>query len=251
MRRYGLKLWSNNINYILEAERLYKEGVYQYIELYSVPGTYDGTIGQWKTLKIPFIIHGPHYKHGMNLSMKDTKENNKILFAEACKFADALSSPFIILHSGLYGTIEETISQLKDLKDKRILIENKPYFGLNDGEICVGSTPEEILKAIKETGYGFCLDIGHAIYSANAHKTDPMAYLNRFLALSPAMFHLTDGNINATRDKHEHIGRGNFPLKAILGMFPSSSSITVETVKSFRNDLADFIEDINNIMVLL
>ncbi len=35
--KYGLKLWSTNDYYISEAIRLYKEGFYNYIELFIVP----------------------------------------------------------------------------------------------------------------------------------------------------------------------------------------------------------------------
>ena len=39
--QYGLKLWSDNEKYISQAEKLYAKKIYDYIELYIVPGTYD------------------------------------------------------------------------------------------------------------------------------------------------------------------------------------------------------------------
>lgn len=40
MNKLGLKLWSTNTDYYLKAaEKLYKEGYFDYIELYVVPNT--------------------------------------------------------------------------------------------------------------------------------------------------------------------------------------------------------------------
>ena len=59
MYKIGLKLWSINTDYYLkEAERLFNDNLYDYIELYVVPDTLD-TLEQWHRLNIPFIIHKP------------------------------------------------------------------------------------------------------------------------------------------------------------------------------------------------
>ena len=51
MYKRGLKLWSINTDfYYDEAIRLYKNGIYDYIELYVVPETLD-TLEKWKKLK--------------------------------------------------------------------------------------------------------------------------------------------------------------------------------------------------------
>lgn len=59
MFRYGLKLFSTNANYVAEAERLYKENIYDYIELYAEPNSYKKFIQLWKNLEIPYVIHAP------------------------------------------------------------------------------------------------------------------------------------------------------------------------------------------------
>jgi len=245
--KFGLKLWSTNLNYFGEAERLFKENVFQYIELYAVPGSFKAHKNIWNKLKCPYVIHAPHYKNGVNLSEKKDRIKNLELINDSLYFADMLDANEIILHGGVNGDINETISQIKGIHDSRLVIENKPYFGLEEGQICVGSTPEEIKKIIKEANVGFCMDIGHAVYSANAHKKPPMDYLKLFLASSPIMYHVTDGDITATRDTHEHIGKGNFPLKDMLKLIPSNSRITIETEKSSNKDLDDFVSDIEMI----
>jgi endonuclease IV len=182
----------------------------------------------------------------MNLSNKDSLENNKKLFLSAKEFADTLKSSYIILHPGITGSIEETISQIKGLKDNRIVLENKPLLGLN-GEVCVGSTPEEISLATKATGCGFCLDIGHAICSANSHKTDPIKYINRFLTLAPAIYHMSDGNFSGEKDEHLHFGKGSYPLENIIKLLPDNAQTTIETPKTSSDNMNDFTSDIEYI----
>ena len=48
----------------------------------------------------------------------------------------------IIVHGGHTGNIEETIRQVAQLNDSRIILENKPKVGIND-EACVGWSPDE------------------------------------------------------------------------------------------------------------
>ena len=77
MFKIGLKLWSTNKNYVDEARRLYDAGVFDYIELFSVPDSYSEFINTWKSLDIPYVIHGPHYTTGLNFADKKCFEKNK------------------------------------------------------------------------------------------------------------------------------------------------------------------------------
>ena len=47
MKRYGLKLWSINKNYINAAKSLYEKNIYDYIELYAVPNSFDEYAALW------------------------------------------------------------------------------------------------------------------------------------------------------------------------------------------------------------
>ncbi|MBR3956654.1 MAG: hypothetical protein IKJ89_02250, partial [Kiritimatiellae bacterium] len=72
-------------------------------------------------------------------------------------------------------------AQLKSLADERFLIENKPYLPIDDlPRRLVGSTPDEIRSVLAATGCGFCLDIGHAVASANAHGANWRVWLADF-----------------------------------------------------------------------
>jgi deoxyribonuclease IV len=244
MFKFGLKLWSINDNYVDEAVSLYEQDIYHYIELYAVPDTYDTYVSLWKSLSMPFIIHAPHFKGGLNLAKKGSRANNMTLISETRKFADTLKADKIIVHPGIAGDISETVDRLKEINDPRILIENKPYYALFGGLICNGATIEEIKFVLGNTNIGLCLDIGHAFCSANAQGIEPTEYLKEFLKLSPGVYHLSDGDYKDIFDKHDHFGRGNYNIQKIISLIPQHSHITVETGKDFRNNLSDFICDI-------
>jgi len=196
MKEYGLKLWSTNTDsYRSEAQRLYNVGIYDYIELYVVPNSFDAHINLWKQLEIPFIIHAPHFRNGLNLAKKDNFEQNLKMSEESQKFANELNAEYIIFHPGIAGDAKETVRQLNIINDSRILIENKPYYTvLGDGNICNGNSPEEIEYILENTKSVFCLDIGHCFCAANAKNIKPYEYLKQFLKFNPQMYHLTDND---------------------------------------------------------
>ncbi len=243
----GLKLWSiNTDNYLHEAIKLYEKNIYGYIELYVVPNTLE-YLEKWQDLKIPFIIHCPHSAHGFNLAKKEKQENNRKIFEEVKKYADALDAQYIVIHGGMDGDIEETAIQLTLLNESRALIENKPFVALPNrigGEYCRGYNIDEIKTAIDTAKCGFCLDFGHAICAANSLNQDPYEYIEEFLKLNPQMFHLTDiEDITSIYDSHPHLGEGELDIARILKLIPNEAKITVETIKNSKTDLDDFIND--------
>ncbi len=248
--KFGLKLWSTNRNYLVEAKKLYDKKIFDYIELYVIPGSCDGYLKLWKDLEIPYVLHAPHFRDGVNLAKKERENDNKKLIGEAQRFADKLGADKIIVHPGIDGDINETARQLKNICDNRILVENKPYHAIGSDLICNGTTPEEIKLVMNEAKVGFCLDIGHAICSAKAHGEEYLSYLREFIALKPAIYHLTDGDVNQFRDEHRHIGQGNYDMGAILKMIPAEAMITIETNKDSNDNLSDFKKDIEVLKVL-
>lgn len=247
MYKIGLKLWSINTDYYYdEAIRLYKDGVFDYVELYVVPNSTD-TIGKWKKLNIPFIIHCPHFAHGFNMAKVEKKESNLKIYKQVKMFADELGAKYIIFHGGIDGNAEETAKQLASFNDPRALIENKPMVALPNkmgGEFCRGYNPDEI-RLIKEVAKcGFCLDFGHAICSANSQGKDIYEYCREFLQFEPNMFHLTDNkDITSPYDTHLHLGTGTLDIDKIKEMLPNDAIVTLETDKLSKENLDDFIGD--------
>ncbi len=244
MIKLGLKIGSKDIQCTRELQEYFEKGVFQYIELFAIPRTFDDTISYWKQFNIPFGIHAPHSVTGLNLANIQNRTTNEVKIIETIKFADGLNAEYIIFHSGTNGSSDETICQLAPFADERFLIENKPIKGL-DGSVCVGTNVSEIKGIIDGIGkgVGFCLDFGHAICAANTLKKDPIVFINDFCKLNPRVFHLTDGDYNSEFDCHLHYGEGSFPLKELLSLVPSGAMVTNEakrdnrtTIEEFRND---------------
>ena len=246
--RYGLKLWSVNAkSYLRSSAELYEQGVFDYIELYVVPGTAAG-LASWRSLDVPYIIHCPHFAHGFNLAQAPFFSHNCALFDEVREFADALRAQFIIIHGGMGGEARETARQLRALREPRALVENKPHHVLRDDGsllLCRGALPEEIELICAESGCGFCLDFEHALCSANTHGLPLRQMLEDFMRLKPAMFHLAGiENPSQETDAHRHICVDKGLVRQFLSYVRPGQRISVETVKDFRERLDDFCEDI-------
>ena len=253
--KIGLKLWSVNTDaYLREARRLYAEKVFDYLELYVVPGTLE-TLPHWKALQeevnLPFVIHAPHSAHGVNLADAANYAANAKAFDEVKRFADVLGAGKIIVHGGWRqedgdpaAAIAQLIAQLKSLADERFLVENKPYLPIDNlPRRLVGSTPDEIRSVIAAVKCGFCLDVGHAVASANAHGADWRVWLEDFLSLRPSMFHLSDIHVDSRTDQHLHFGDGSLPIKEFFPCLPTDAVISIETKKDSNSNLEDFRRD--------
>jgi len=244
MFKIGLKLYSTNHHYVQEAARLVEQGFCDYIELLIIPGSYQEHATAWVNLNVSFVIHAPCLRQGFNLAQKDFFQTNMQIAKEVLQFADTLKADKIIFHPGIAGEVEETVRQLKVINDSRIVIENLPKISLEKDLPCNGHSPEEIAWIMKETGVGFCLDAGHAVYAANAQGVNQIDYLKQFLLLNPTMFHLTDGDWDGVYDKHEHLGTGSFELKNAIQLVPMNSAITLETKHDYQDSLRDFEQDV-------
>lgn len=249
--RLGLKLWSNNTeNYLKEAQRLYKQGWFDYIELYIIPDSLD-IIKSWEKLDIPFTLHATHLVHGVNLAQRELESDNLRIFKQVKVFLNALNAEYVVVHSGTNGNIEETVRQLKKINLEKLLIENKPYIApLKPEWFCRGATIEEISFVMKEINCGFCLDVGHALCSANSMKIDNYEYLEQFQKLNPTCYHLSDNFIDSELDKHLHLGQGNYDFKKIFDIMDSEKNVAIETNKDSKENLDDFIEDVKWIKTL-
>ena len=249
MYKIGLKLWSCNTDYYYdEAIRLFNQGVYDYIELYVVPDTIE-TLKKWKKLNIPFIIHNAHFAHGFNLAKKDHEKRNHEIYEQTARFADSLKAKYIIFHGGIDGEVQETIRQLAAFNEPRAIIENKPFVALPNkmgGRFCRGSTIEEIHLITTNSQCGFCLDIGHAVCSANFQEKEPYAFLKEMLQFNPKMFHLSDiMDMTTIYDAHPHLGKGSLDIVWLKNdIFPSNAIISIETYKDSQEELDDFVYDV-------
>jgi len=252
--KIGLKLWSTNTGaYLREAKRLYAEGVFDYLELFVVPGTLD-KIPCWQAFDVPYVIHHAHSAVGFNPADVATFPVNEKIVAETRQYVDALDPEFIIFHAGTNGAISESARQLAYFKDKyfparHILVENKPFRPLPNVQgvtECRGSNVEELTSLIDALHCGFCLDFGHAVAAANSQHLDPYAFIktlqDHFL---PSMYHLSDFTDMASEfDAHPHLGMGNLDIaRLVRDVLPLNTMVSIETVKDVRHKLDDFGRD--------
>lgn len=243
MLQLGLKIGSKDTQYTDDILSYYDEGVFQYIELFAISDTFDDTVSYWKQFNIPFGIHAPHSAAGLNLACKENREINKSKIEESIKFADSLKASYIIFHSGVNGTCDEVVTQLKPFIDNRFLIENKPVKGL-DGSKCVGATIQELDYIISELNSGFCMDFGHAICAARTQNIEPLDYIQSLKEkFNPQVYHLTDGDYSSELDSHLHYGDGSFPLKDLLGFVPDDARVTNEAKREKKSSLIEFLSD--------
>jgi len=238
----GLKLGSPDLQYETAIKQLWQKNAFQYIELLAIPNSFQSTIHFWKQFEIPFVIHAPHAKHGMNASIKELEAENIEKIKETFEFANALNAEHIIFHPGTLGDINETVRQFLPFTDPRFLIENKPGIAFN-GNPCLGIEPEEIEFLMEKLGIGFCFDFGHAVCAANLLKREPFKLIEGFLKLKPQMYHLTDGFFTNEMDVHLHYGDGDFPIGEFLKMIPQNAKITNEAKHDSSENLDDFLAD--------
>lgn len=261
MKNFGLKLWSKdcacNIELVSEAEKALKEGVFDFLELFPLPDSYNDTkdIIKSRFNGVNTVIHAPHNGQGLNTADKNEFENNCFRIKSSQQFADLLNSDIIILHPGTFHGEEylaESIRQFKAFNDSRITVENMPAY-CNDALVDLhGCRPIEIKRFIDELGIQFCFDFSHATCAANYFKTDLYEFLADFAKLKPAMYHLCDGNISGTDDEHLHFGKGDYDLKRLVKEFTSDNAlITMETGHGAPVNISPWLNDINYIRNLL
>lgn len=240
----GLKVWSTNTGYTKPAAELFAKGVYEFIELYTVPGSFKETASRWQALNIPMRLHAPHE---LNIALRDKEAENMKLCAEVNDFAKALKALSVVLHPGEGGDLKTAFLQLPKLKqvlDAKILIENMPYISLSD-EVCPGAYFEDIQKITEKCGVGFCFDICHATKAAVYLKRDVKKFVERFASLKPEVIHLSDGHTNTIYDEHLSIGRGQFDFEWIAGVIRLSGcfNLVLEMEKRSKENLDNFAED--------
>ena len=248
MHKIGLKLWSINTDaYYIEAQKLFDQGVFNYIELYALPDTLD-RLSRWKALKIPYIIHCAHSAHGFNLADRKLEDSNRRIYEQAKRYADELNAPYIIFHGGCDGTIEETARQLAAFHEPRALIENKPMKPLSESAAheCRGYSVDELQTVIKTAKCGFCLDFVHAACAANSMHQEHYSFISHLVdVLHPAMFHLSGfRDLTLLEDDHAHLQNSELHLDQLLKMVDANSIITIETDKDSSDSLEDFSEDV-------
>lgn len=254
MRRYGIKIWSRDVlknpAFFQQCVHAVKEGIFGYLELFPLVGSYSETSDAIGTAAagLPVVIHAPHALFDMDTGHADKLSQNLKIMEDSFRFADLLKAKFIVTHPGTgegKEYLEESIRQFQIFNDSRIAVENMPCQCSVTGRILHGTTPEEIALIIKETGSKFCLDFSHAVCAANHHGRDAYAELDKFKKLQPGMYHLSDGEFDSEIDSHRHFGEGDFDLSRLVRDYTGEGSlITMETGHGIPSGIEPWLQDI-------
>lgn len=243
---FGLKMWSSNAELIGEAEILIVNRIFQYVELTPIPGT---NITPFLKRNIPYIIHIPTERQGLNIADRSNMAFNLSLINFAIDWADQLQAQYLILHPG-FGKIENALGFLEEIHDRRILIENMPRVGLNN-EKMIGYSKDQIILLQKNGKFGFCFDLNHAIKASISQNIDYRIFIDDFMGLVPQMFHVSDGRMDYEKDEHLHLGEGDYDLKylreVIRGNTQKNRYVTFEiphndhSLEKFTKNLENFL----------
>ena len=244
--KFGLKLWSINTALIDQAVYLVDEKVFDYIELMVMP---DSEIKPF-LIDVPYIIHIPHHRFGVNIGEATIKEYNLQKINESITWADELNARYLILHAG-HGSMEHATALLHKLSDSRLLIENMPKVGL-DGEPMIGYSPAQIEELIRDSDMGLCLDFGHAAKAAVSLGVDYKEYVQGFMKLEPMMFHVSDGTLIEEKDEHLNIGEGEYDFRYFLQCVDNNpfGFVTIETPRLNQKSLDEDIKNVNKISAI-
>ena len=202
-------------------------------------------------IDIPYIIHIPHEKFGVNIGKPAAKKYTMKMINESITWADQLNAKHLILHAG-HGSMQHATDLLRGLSDSRLLIENMPKVGLG-GEAMIGYSPAQIEELIGDSNMGLCLDFGHAVKAAVSMGVsmgvDYKEYVKGFTGLEPRVFHVSDGMLSEEKDEHLEIGKGEFDFWFFMRCVEHTpfKLVTVETPRTNSKSLD---EDAKNVIAI-
>lgn len=197
-----------------------------------------------KEFNLPIVIHAQHRGFGVNNADKTKIQKNLDSINFAIKLADTYNVKKIIAHPGELdsenSSIEQSIDFIKNIKDKRVIVENIPLQNVYR----FGAKPEEIKEILKETKKGFCFDINHAIATAITLNQDYYQYIKEFLKLKPIHYHFggqITKNLSLPEKEREHLAlaESDFNIKEVLRLIPKDAEITLETSTDINKTLDD------------
>lgn len=206
--------------------------------------------------QFPVVIHAQHYIFGSNPADKSKDEGNISSINFARKIADSTNAKRIILHPGVINnnssSEDNAVSFIKNLHDKRVLIENLPkYKDFN----CLCTTPEETKEFMKKADVKLCFDINHAIETAFQAGRDYKEFIKDFIKLKPVQYHLGGQRIKGGIASHLSFQDSDIELKEILKLLPKDAEITLETepdiekMESDINIIRGVIDEISNFKI--
>lgn len=246
------------------ATKIEKVKGYDYIEIYTTPEFREKSakktdvekLAEFRDRKI-LAVHAAHTNGGCNFAYCSRANREALSIAQ--KAADLLGSRFIIVHPGYIesGRQEEAdlvyaADFLRDIDDKRILVENVPFMEETRRLIFPYIFPKDIRKFNQNAGYEACMDVLHAAANAVQSRQDVLKYLlEMYYMFQPEYFHIADmkdAHSDEMLDVHDHmhLGTGVLPLEEIIKLLKDKDVyLTIETNDLNQEDI-DFVRRIRD-----
>lgn len=181
------------------------------------------------------VIHVAHQSEGINFANPQKQAQNIESLRVALKAADYFDSKIIIFHPGYledeHCSEANALKFIKENYDPRLCVENMPISASYFDFLC--ANPIETRRFIKKTKVGFCFDFAHAFESNEFRPIDN--FIEKYLALGPQIFHLTDTDLleikkkKPQKESHLSLGDGTLDIKSIIKNIPRGSLLTLET----------------------
>jgi sugar phosphate isomerase/epimerase len=192
-----------------------------------------------KKYKIPIVVHAEHFSLGINPANPKIRQQNLDSLNQAIKISDIAKGKKIIYHPGDLrdpGCTEEiAIEFIKNIKDKRIMLENMP--GITSERLC--RTSEQTEKFLKQTNKHFIFDLAHCMITANKLKIPQLTLIKQFLKLKPIHFHISGQDTKSIKDEHLALTNCDINWKEILALYPKDAEITLEVSRDVEKTLED------------
>ena len=233
MIRYGLKLWSNNIDLFEQARELCRSKSFDFVELYNNPSVVTELEAMAPLAGYVETIHNPH-THGWH-EFFFASEEQMAHWQRTVAMADFFSAKHIIIHPSREHTLKTFAENFARIADPRILIENmagQDIYGLVMG--CGQSIDD--LVALRRLA-PICFDIEKGIKGAAQQGIAYKEFIAQALtSLEPEYFHLSSGDSTSPIDQHLNLWEGNFDWEWIRRTLQEYSAnrtvrISLETPK--------------------
>jgi sugar phosphate isomerase/epimerase len=185
------------------------------------------------------VIHCKHQGFGINPADKKKEKENRNELRAGQEIANLCNSSKIIFHPGFIEnndcSKEQAIKILREIEDKRIIIENLQK-KKDSNTPC--SNPEETKEFMEKTGKELCFDINHAISVAFQENLDPYDFIENFLKLNPVHYHL-GGQTLPDDTTHLALTESNIDLRKVIGMLPENAEISLEVTQDIKKTEED------------
>ncbi|RLJ10096.1 MAG: endonuclease IV [Candidatus Aenigmatarchaeota archaeon] len=158
---------------------------------------------QAEKLDIELSVHGPYY---INLASDDrTKiEQSKKRILDSCERGHYMGAKHIVFHAAYYGKRdkEEVYEMVKEsVLDIMNVIEKNKWDVIpspeTTGKISQWGELDEVIRLVKETGCGICVDFAH-IYARNRGVINYREILDKLSRLGRKKLHCHFSNITYT-----------------------------------------------------